>query len=100
MTAVTGYTRPELLAEPEWLQEHLDDANLRVIDCATLDAYRRAHIPGAVGLPVHIYIKNPADETFVMEPQQFKDLMERLGISDARQLCACCMSQDSLGNYD
>jgi thiosulfate/3-mercaptopyruvate sulfurtransferase len=82
MTSDQGYARPDLLVEPDWLQAHAQDANLRIIDCATLEAYRRAHIPGAVGLPVHIYIKNPTDETFVMEPQQFKELMERLGVSD------------------
>ncbi len=77
-----GYARPELLAEPDWLAEHLEDTDIRVIDCATLDAYRRAHIPGAVGLPVHIYIKDPADETFVMPADQFAELMGKLGISD------------------
>jgi len=77
-----GYARPELLAEPEWLWEHRDDPTVRVIDCATLEAYRRAHIPGAVGLPVHIYIKDPADETFVMPPEEFAALMGRLGIGD------------------
>ena len=82
MTADNGYARPELLAEPDWLQEHADDPNVRVIDCATLDAYRRAHIPGAVGLPVHFYIKDKNDETYVMPPDQFKELMERLGVSD------------------
>jgi thiosulfate/3-mercaptopyruvate sulfurtransferase len=82
MTAEQGYARPELLAEPDWLWEHRDDPDLRIIDCATLEAYRRAHIPGAVGLPVHIYIKDPADETFVMPPDQFAALMGKLGVSD------------------
>lgn len=82
MTADTGYARPELLAEPDWLWEHRDDPDVRIIDCATLEAYRRAHIPGAVGLPVHFYIKNPNDDTYVMTPEQFKELMERLGVSD------------------
>lgn len=77
-----GYARPEILAEPDWLQEHLDDPTIRIIDCATLEAYRRAHIPGAVGLPTHIYIKNPNDDAFVMTPEQFQELMERLGVSD------------------
>ncbi len=77
-----GYARPELLAEPEWLAEHINDETVRVIDCATLDAYRRAHITGAVGLPVHIYIKDPKDETFVMPPDQFAELMGKLGVGD------------------
>jgi len=76
------YARPELLAEPDWLWEHRDDPSVRVIDCATLDAYRRAHIPGAVGLPAHFYIKDPANETFVMPPDAFAELIGKLGVSD------------------
>jgi thiosulfate/3-mercaptopyruvate sulfurtransferase len=88
MTSDAGYARPDLLAEPDWLQAHATDADLRIIDCATLEAYRRAHIPGAVGLPAHFYIKDPTDETFVMQPQQFKELMERLGVSDSTTVVA------------
>ncbi len=77
-----GYARPELLAEPDWLWEHRDDASVRVIDCAALDAYRRAHIPGAVGLPVHFYIKDAVEEAHVMPPEAFAELMVKLGVSD------------------
>jgi thiosulfate/3-mercaptopyruvate sulfurtransferase len=82
MTTNQGYARPELLAEPDWLWEHRDDPNVRLIDCATLEAYRRAHIPGALGLPVHFYIKDPANETFVMPPEAFAELMGKLGVGD------------------
>lgn len=82
-----GYARPELLAEPDWLIDHLDDPGVRIIDCAVLEAYRRAHIPGAVHLPVHYYIKEKgppgADHgTFVMPPAEFEALMGRLGVSN------------------
>ncbi|MCC7366187.1 MAG: sulfurtransferase [Dehalococcoidia bacterium] len=82
------YAHPELLAEPDWLAEHLDDPGVRIIDCATLEAYRRAHIPGAVQLPTHYYIKEPASTpesdhgTFVMAPGDFERLMGRLGVSN------------------
>lgn len=81
------YARPELLAEPDWLLEHLEDPAVRVVDCARLEAYRRAHIPGAVGLPVHYYIKEPPPPgeefgTFVMPPDQFAQLMGSLGIDN------------------
>jgi len=84
---VTEYAHPELLAEPDWLQANLDNPNVRIIDCATLEAYRRAHIPGAVQLPVHYYIKEdgpPGAEhgTLVMPPAQFEDLMAKLGVSN------------------
>jgi len=44
-----GYARPDLLAEPDWVRERREDARVTVIDCASQDAYGRAHIPGAVG---------------------------------------------------
>ncbi len=80
------YAKPELLAEPDWLAEHASDAGVRIIDCATLEAYRRAHIPGAVQLPVHNYIKDndPAGSdhgTFVMPQPAFETLMGQLGVS-------------------
>jgi thiosulfate/3-mercaptopyruvate sulfurtransferase len=81
------YAHPELLVEPDWLTAHRDDPNLRIIDCATLEAYRRAHIPGALQLPAHYYIKDdgPAGEdhgTFVMPPDKFEALMGQLGVSN------------------
>ena len=29
----TAYANPDLLVETEWLQAHLNDPNLRIIDC-------------------------------------------------------------------
>ena len=80
-----SYARPELLAEPEWLAQHSSDPAVRIIDCATLDAYRRAHIPGAVQLPVHFYIKedDPAGSdhgVLITPPSQFEQLMGKLGV--------------------
>lgn len=81
------YARPDILAEPDWLAEHAGDPNIRIIDCATLEAYRRAHIPGAIQLPVHYYIKDdgpPGEDhgTFVMPPDKFEGLMAKLGVSN------------------
>ena len=77
-----GYAHPELLAEPGWLWEHRDDPKLRMIDCASLEKYQRAHIPGAVGLPVHVWIKEVEEGIHVMGPEAFADLMGQLGVSD------------------
>jgi thiosulfate/3-mercaptopyruvate sulfurtransferase len=79
------YTHPELLAEPDWVADHANDPNVRIIDCAAVEAYRRAHIPGAVQLPTHFYIKedDPAGSdhgVFVMPPRQFEELMGKLGV--------------------
>ncbi len=81
------YARPDLLVEPGWLADHANDPNVRIVDCATVEAYRRAHIPGAVQLPVHFYIKDEDPEasdhgTFVMKMPAFEALMGSLGISN------------------
>lgn len=82
MAAEQGYPRPELLAEPDWLWERRDDPIFRIIDCASPERYRRAHIPGAVGLPVDGWLKEPEGGLHLMGPKAFRELMERLGISD------------------
>ncbi|MEO8292147.1 MAG: sulfurtransferase [Actinomycetota bacterium] len=84
MGGATGldYQRSELLAEPDWLWERRDDPSVRLVDCASPDAYGRAHIPGAVGLPVDVWIKEPEGGVHVMGAEKFADLMSGLGVSD------------------
>jgi thiosulfate/3-mercaptopyruvate sulfurtransferase len=79
---MSGYARPELLAETEWLAAHLDDPAVRIVDCDEPAAYRRAHIPGAVALPVHHYLKDPQRPDHVMGSETFAQVMGSLGIGD------------------
>jgi len=76
------YARPELLAESDWLWEHGDDPGIRVVDCGSVDAYARAHIPTAVALGVDGWLKEPEGGVHVMGPEAFAALMGRLGVSD------------------
>lgn len=78
---MTGYARPELLAETEWLAERLDDPKVRVIDCDEFIAYFRLHITGAAGIPFHHYLKG-ADEVHLMDAGEFAKRMGSLGISN------------------
>lgn len=81
--AESDYPRGDVLVETNWVADHLQDSSVRIIDCAPVEAYRRAHIPGAVGLGgINPYIKDPANETFVMPPERFAELMSELGVSD------------------
>ncbi len=82
MAVDPGYAHPELLAEPDWLWARRDDPALRVIDCAALEKYARAHIPGAIGLPVHVWLKDRERGVHVMGPDAFAALMAQLGVSD------------------
>lgn len=83
MTESAGYARPELLVDTDWLAQHAEDGGVRLIDCASVEAYRRAHIPGAVGLPpINPYIKDASSDAYVMPPEAFAELMGRLGVGD------------------
>jgi thiosulfate/3-mercaptopyruvate sulfurtransferase len=95
MSTATGYARPELLAEPDWLWEHRSDPMLRIVDCGSPEAYDRAHIPEAVRLgqgeydpgrsrpdPWDPWLKDRDDPIHVMKSELFAELMERLGVSD------------------
>lgn len=84
---MTDYAHPEMLVDGDWLQAHLDDPNLRIVDCDPPDAYRRVHIPGAVN-PTDNFFKNPDDRHFIMTPAQFAAEMARLGIDDDTEVVA------------
>ena len=76
-----GYARPDMLAETQWLAAHLQDDNLRVVDCDNREAYRRAHIPGAIPVRGHHYFKEEGTP-HIMGPDQFTQTMGEMGIGD------------------
>ena len=40
---------PESIVETEWVAEHLNDENLRLVEVGVdLEAYAQGHLPGAV----------------------------------------------------
>lgn len=86
-TLTSHYPHPELLAETDWLAEHLDDPAVRIVDCDESPAYQRLHIKGAVGLRVHHYLKGE-DEIHVMPPEQFERVMSEHGIGNEHTVVA------------
>lgn len=93
---MSEYSQPDLLIEGEWLEQHLRDANLRVVDCDSREAYRRAHIPGAV-FPSDTFLKNPDDRRYVMTPEQFAAEMQSLGIGDDTLIIAYDQGSNTAG---
>lgn len=82
-----AYARPELLVDTAWLAQHLNDANIRVIDMRNR-GYADGHIPGAVFVDNN-WIRNPkAPPTFLPTPAEFEALMSRLGISSTTRVIA------------
>ena len=83
MSKDQDYVIPELLTDTEWLQNNLSNKDIRIVDCGYWEAYKRAHIPGAVGIPGDHYFKDPdTNRTFISNPEQFSREMSELGISN------------------
>jgi len=86
---MSGYPNADLLAETDWLAEHIADPNVRLIDCDEFPAYQRLHIEGAIGLRSHHYLKERGDSASgvgvgvsVMPPEDFAKVMSRHGVSN------------------
>ncbi|HSF33976.1 MAG TPA: sulfurtransferase [Candidatus Tectomicrobia bacterium] len=75
------YTRPELLAETDWLAHHLHDPTIRIVDMRSEAAYGKGHIPGAVNLGWKA-LKDGDNEVYVIPPEPLANLMGRLGIGN------------------
>ncbi|HEV8420021.1 MAG TPA: sulfurtransferase [Actinomycetota bacterium] len=82
MRQTAGYARPELLAEPDWLWDRQEDPTVRLIDCGSAEGYERAHIPEAVSLGVHPWIKESEGSLHVMGAEDFAQLIGGLGVAN------------------
>ena len=52
--AAKGYARPEVLVSTQWVAEHLDDPQVRVLECdEDVLLYDVGHVPGAQKLDWH-----------------------------------------------
>jgi thiosulfate/3-mercaptopyruvate sulfurtransferase len=83
-----AYLRTELLIEPESLWEQRNETNFRIIDLGSEGAYGRAHIPGAVRLPVHPWLKETEGGVHVMNADTFSSLMSGVGVSNETRVVA------------
>ncbi|HKY60704.1 MAG TPA: sulfurtransferase [Gemmatimonadota bacterium] len=75
-----GYTHPEALVSTEWVEDHLDDDSVRLVESnEDVLLYDTGHIPGAVKVDWHTDLNDELVRDYV-DPESFKDLMDRLGI--------------------
>ena len=74
-----GYTNPQLLAETDWLAEHLNDPNVRMVDARPPQQYAAGHIPGAVNLSGFGGIPRAANGDMA-NPEDFARVAGGLGI--------------------
>lgn len=91
------YERPGVLVETDWLERHLDDSDLRVLDCTVFlhplpggdmraesgrAAYDQGHIPRAVFADLIGDLSDPDSKLrFTLPtPERFADAMSRYGV--------------------
>lgn len=99
-----GYARPEHLVETEWLEQHLNDKNIRIYDCTVnilpndqeqttgipfifqsgREHYNQQHIPGAGFFDIPDELSDLSATVPLMMPseEQFTKVMSSYGISD------------------
>jgi thiosulfate/3-mercaptopyruvate sulfurtransferase len=82
------YAHPEALASTGWLQMHLIDKDIRIVDCTVSfinpDSYNKGHIPGAVSLDLIGQLSDPKGRVplLILPEGQFEKLMGKLGIGN------------------
>ncbi len=77
-----GYAHPEVLVSTEWVAEHLNDPQVRIVESdEDILLYEVGHIPGAVKLDWHTDLQDPVERDFV-DKAGFEQLMSRAGIAN------------------
>jgi thiosulfate/3-mercaptopyruvate sulfurtransferase len=74
------YARPEALVSTDWVAQHLNDSNIRIVESnEDVLLYDTGHIPGAVNIDWHTDLNDPLQRDYV-NPEQFAALLSRNGI--------------------
>jgi thiosulfate/3-mercaptopyruvate sulfurtransferase len=103
MTASDGFVHPEYLVQTDWLDAHLGDPGLSVLDCTVhlipdpkityqvvpgRADFEKAHIPGAQFADLHNELSDRSQPYRFMLPSagQFAAAMGRLGVGDGTRV--------------
>ncbi len=81
-SSAAGYAHPEVLVETSWVEEHLSDSNVRLIEAdEDVLLYEVGHIPGAVKLDWHVDVQDRTNRDFI-DQRGFEQLMDNYGVSN------------------
>jgi thiosulfate/3-mercaptopyruvate sulfurtransferase len=84
--AAKHYVRPEVLVSTEWLAEHLDDPDVRILECdEDVLLYDVAHIPNAQKIDWHTDLNDPVVRDYVSR-EQFQELLRSRGIDESTRV--------------
>ena len=77
-----GYAHPDALVSTEWVANHLNDSNVRLVESnEDILLYDTGHIAGAVKVDWHADLNDPTVRDYI-DREQFQALMRRLGIGN------------------
>ena len=99
-----SYARPELLASPDWLAEHLGRRGVRAVDCryrvdgSARQLFAVGHIPGAVFLDwAHDLVEEQESPRYQLAgPDAFASVMSQASIGDGMTVV---LYDDAAGHY-
>jgi thiosulfate/3-mercaptopyruvate sulfurtransferase len=78
---MSEYAKPDVLVETDWLEEHVDDPNLRIIEVdEDTSAYEKGHIKGAVGWNWTTDLHAPVGRDYV-DRAGLSDLLSKAGVA-------------------
>lgn len=76
------YARPDALVETDWVAEHLNDPNIRLVESnEDVLLYDMGHIPGAVKIDWVSDLNDPLVRDY-LDKERFEQLMQKKGISN------------------
>ncbi len=76
-----GYVHPEVLVSTEWVAQHLNDPNVRIIESNEDPLlYPSGHIPGAVEVDWVRDLNDPLVRDY-LDRERFEELMSRIGVT-------------------
>lgn len=84
---MSNYAHPEALVSTQWVADHLDDPNVRLVEGVwrnstlySMLAYEKGHIPGAMAWDFAEDIQDP-DRDDILDKEGMEALLSRLGIT-------------------
>jgi thiosulfate/3-mercaptopyruvate sulfurtransferase len=81
-TRQSSYAHPDVLVTTQWVEEHLNDPNLRIVESdEDVLLYEQGHVPGAVKLDWHTDLQDSVVRDYVNRGR-FEELLSERGIGN------------------
>src|SRR4030088_68258 len=86
MSGEQGYANPAALVSTQWVADHLNDPNVRLLEVdVDTSAYGQGHIQGAVGVNWTTQLGDPIRRD-IPSKEAWQQLMRNSGVTDQARL--------------